>query len=697
MNTGKANKFALMCAASVLALTAGARAQEATNTAEAESVTVTGSRVISDIALSPTPITVVGAEELQATTPTTIPDALNKLPDFIGGSTPRSQGNGSGNGSSNTLSLRNLGPSRTLILLDGHRVAPANANGSVNVDSLPQMLMSRVDVVTGGASAVYGSDAVAGVVNFILDKKFNGFKYDVNAGISNYTDGAEARIGLAWGTDLFGGRGHYEMAVRYFQQDKIAMDTRPYGSQNNTWVQTGTGTAANPFTDSPFGRLINQSITGTIQCGTNCPLNYHTFNQGGDIVPLTHGIPTGTSGVEVGGDGGYATPADTTIIAGQHQAEFFNRFSYDFTPDVTGYIQASAAESRNYSTWTPLLVSSAGSRPNRFFTDNAYLTPATSAALTAAATAAGNLLPAVALNATGSNAAQVAAAGRPIFADPHYINTVDGARAGAHDNIYATKGVNRILSLTAGLDGNLAGFAWDLYYSHQENRETVSDPQNTNNARWMASQDAVIAPAGTKVNGVDVGGTVQCWSAIQPQYAALYAGCVPANVFDTTRGISQDAFNWMKKDTFWTLTQKLDNVGGSISGGLFGLGLPAGEITGALSAEMRWQTYDNKSNALPADLVDCTGLRMCTVNGGAAPALWTQNVVAPVSASDNVWETALEVNVPLLKDFPLAQDLSVDIAGRYTDYSISGPAQTWKIGVNDRVTECHPYSRHHVV
>ena len=120
---------------------------------------------------------------------------------------------------------------------------------------------------------------------------------------------------------------------------------------------------------------------------------------------------------------------------------------------------------------------------------------------------------------------------------------------------------------------------------------------------------------------------------------------------------------------------------------LFGLGLPAGEITGALSAEMRWRTYDMKTNALPTDFVNCTGLRLCTHNGGAAPSLYTQNTNAPVSVDDNVWETALEFNVPILKDMPLAQDLSADIAGRYTNYSISGDAETWKIGVNDKINE----------
>src|ERR1700712_4888434 len=111
MNTRKVNKFTLMCAASVLALTASARAQQQANNANVEQVTVTGSRVISDITLSPTPLTTVTADQLQATTPTDIPDALNKLPDFIGGSTPRSQNNQSVNNSGNTLNLRALGAS----------------------------------------------------------------------------------------------------------------------------------------------------------------------------------------------------------------------------------------------------------------------------------------------------------------------------------------------------------------------------------------------------------------------------------------------------------------------------------------------------------------------------------------------------------------------------------------------------------
>ena len=692
MNRTKFSKMALMCAASALAMTTAARAQPvAANEPTPEQVTVTGSRVISDISLSPTPLTVVTTEQLQATTPSDIPDALNKLPDFIGGATPRTQGNGSTNNGGNVLNLRNLGQSRTLILLDGQRVAPSNQGGTTDTDSLPQMLVSRVDVVTGGASAVYGSDAVAGVVNFILDKNFNGFKYDMNAGISKYGDAAEEKFGIAWGTDLFGGRGHYEMSARVFNQDMVPIAARPYGYQNNSWVEAGSGTVAAPFVDVPYGRLFNQSQNGTINCGATCSLTNYTFASAGNIIPMTHGIPTTTAGLENGGDGGYANPADTTFQSRQRQGEFFNRFSYDITPDINAYVQAGWNESSDYSTWTPLTVSSAGSRPNTFFTNNPYLSAATQTALTAAATAAGHFVPApVAFTQTVGNITSIApavAANTPYFSAAHYVNFVDGQHASRGLDIYETKGLDRNLSLTAGLTGKISTFDWNAFYSHQESRVTVNDPQNTNNAKYMAAQDAVIAPAGTTVNGVSVAGTIQCWDETQAAYAALYAGCVPINTFDPNNGITQSAFNYIKGDTFWSLTQKLDNVGGSISGGLFGLGLPAGEITAALSAEMRWRTYNMKTNALPTDFVNCTGLRMCTVNGGAAPSLYTQNTNAPVNVNDNVWETALELNVPLLKDVPLAQELSADIAGRYTDYSISGVAETWKIGINDRVNE----------
>ncbi len=679
-----ASKFnmSLLCTVGVVALASASSAYA--QGGPVEQVTVTGSRVISDITLSPTPLTVVTAEQLQATTPSNVPDALNKLPVFIGGRTPRSQDNGSRNTSGNVLALRNFGASRTLILLDGHRVPASNQDGTVDIDTLPQMLMSRVDVVTGGASAVYGSDAVAGVVNFILDKNYTGFKYNVNAGISKYADAGRWQAGMAYGTDVFGGRGHFEMSARYENQDMIPIEARPYGYNNNTWVQAGAGSVANPFVSVPYGHLFNQSQAGTINCGTGCAFNNYTFNDPNTIRPMIHGVPTGTTNLESGGDGGYQSGG--TFRSQLRSYEAFMRTDYDLTDTINVYVQGSWAESKNFASWSPFVVSSAGGRPNGFFTNNPFLSSTVQAQLASG----GRTIAAAALvpNTNGGGTPPTPPAGATYFTAPSYVpRIVDGARAYSSRSMYNTVGTQRNVSIQGGMTGTLMEkFNWDVQFNHGESRLKVRNPNNTDNARLLASQDAVIAPAGTTVNGVNVAGTIQCYVTTIPNFAALYPGCVPMNLFDPGRGISQESFNWTTRSTQWILTQQMDDLSGTISGPL-GFGLPAGEITGALSGEMRWATYEMQTDALPTEFVNCSGLRMCLQNGNTAPVRWTQNVNAPVDVSNNVWEFAAEVNVPLLKNIPLIQDLSLNAAGRYTNYSSSGSAETWKIGLDWHVND----------
>ena len=196
-----------------------------------EQVVVTGSRVISDASRSPTPVMVFSAGQMRATTPSNLPDALNKLPVFQGSLQPRTAGNGGSGSGMNVLALRNFGAPRTLVLFDGHRVAPSNSNGTVDVDTLPQMLVSRVEVVTGGGSAVYGSDAVTGVVNFVLDKDFTGLKFDLNSGLSDYGDGFSYHTAIAGGASLLDGRAHVEFSLEHYNQDGVPILARPYGPQ----------------------------------------------------------------------------------------------------------------------------------------------------------------------------------------------------------------------------------------------------------------------------------------------------------------------------------------------------------------------------------------------------------------------------------------------------------------------------------
>jgi len=601
-----------------------------------ETVAVTGSRVISDAANSPTPLTVVSTAQLQATTPTNIPDGLNKLPVFQGSSQPRTAGNGGSSAGINVLSLRNFGAQRTLVLFDSHRVAPANANGTVDVDTLPQMLMSRVDVVTGGASAVYGSDAITGVVNFILDKNFTGFKFNVNSGISNYGDGASYKAEFAAGTELFGGRGHFEGSAEYFHEDGVPQSARPYGNQ--FWLLTGNGTAANPRVNTINGRNATASDGGIIHC-TGCTVDGLQFIGNGIVGPFLHGQKTGTGSVESGGDGAYA-PFGTAITEFRN-GTVFGRFSYNLNENTNFYIQGSGSEAFATGTWYPTNMVAGANTASIFRTDNPFLSPELQSAL----------------NPTNTP--------DKTFQLTKFINQF--GRYGSP----GTRNVNRYLTGATGLDGVVFGdFVWDLYYSHSESRQDVTNYRNPNNQRWYAAEDAVKDPAT---------GNIVCYVSTTA-YAANYPGCVPMNPFGLT-SVSQQSYDYISSDTRFIMTNIMDDVSASISGEIFDL--PAGPIKAAVSAEMRWNDYTVNSNALPTDHVDCTGLRLCST----ATPLWQQNTVASAAASNNVWEVSGELNVPLLKDVPLVQNLDANLAGRYTDYSTSGSVQTWKVGLDYHVND----------
>ncbi len=618
----------------VCSQTAWAQAQVAAG--QVEQVVVTGSRVISDITNSPTPLTVVSTEQLQATTPTNIPDGLNKLPVFQGSSQPRTAGNGGSGSGANVLALRNFGAQRTLVLFDGHRVAPANADGTVDVDTLPQILMSRVEVVTGGASAVYGSDAVTGVVNFVLDKKFNGLKFDINSGISNYGDGFSYKTSLAGGTSLFDGRGHVEFALEHFNQDGVPIAARPYGPQY--WTFAGAGTSANPYVNVVNTRVPTHSFGGLITCAAPCTLNGQQFVANGAVGPFVHGTPTGTSNVESGGDGAY-DPFGQAITYFRTN-NLFGRFSYDLDDTTSFYVQATGAESFASGTWYPTLMNPGANDTNLLFTNNAFLPASVQQQLNPA-------------NTPGQT-----------FRLTKYFNQF--GREGAP----GTRNLNRYLSVATGLDGTLLGkYEWNLYYTHGEARQSISNVRNPNNQRMFAALDAVQGPNGSAV----------CYVSTTSS-ANLYPGCVPLNPFGPT-ATSQAAYDYISGTTRYIMTNIMDNVGATISGDAFDTW--AGPVRVAFSAEARWNQYNVNSNASPTAKVDCTGLRNCNTN----LALWAQNTVASVAASNNVWEMALEANIPLLKDLPLVQSFDANLAGRYTDYSTSGTVQTWKVGLDYHVND----------
>jgi iron complex outermembrane recepter protein len=624
-----------------------------------ESVVVTGSRVISDAANSPTPITTVDTQQLLTTTPTNLADGLNKLPIFQNSGSERSLSSGGGNSSGDFLNLRNFGQQRTLVLLDGMRLPASNQDGSIDVSTLPQILMSRVDVVTGGASSVYGSDAITGVVNFILDKNFNGVKYEANSGISEYGDGLKYKLNVAAGTDLFGGRGHIEGAVQYQHGDGVLQSARPVTAVTLASYNTGN-TPNNPVTNILHGGQTNTTFSGLITC-QNCSVNGYEFGTPGVPTPANLGfIPAGQDSIASGGDG--ASVKSESIYGDTRNATAFGRFSYKLDNDTTFFTQVSLAQANVFNYFFPSQQEPSRQTVN-YYKNNPFLPAATQALL-------GNNSATDPNWATdGTNIFQVS----EWYADPNRTRATNNVTR----NIVSTTGVNGVV---------FKDFAWDVHYTHGETRLSTTGLRNGNNQFHDAAQDAVVDPTTH---------SIVCYNdtaAAIAQYGNLYPGCIPINTFGNN--VTTDAqYNYWSRSTHFSETNIMDDMAADISGDVFQL--PAGPVKVALAGEMRWLDYTINSDASPTAVVNCTGLRLCGNAAGTGPVnqatvtqtLWDNNTVPSTHASENVWEFSGEIGVPILKDLPLVENLDADLAGRYTNYSISGAVETWKVGLDWHVND----------
>src|SRR5258706_5291092 len=342
-----------------IALTRVAGAAAAADS-ELSEVTVTGSRLITNGNESPTPVTVLQTEEFMRLQPTTVTEAVNLLPALQGSQNVTSRpGGGQRDGAGSYFNLRNMGNLRTLVLYDGLRLIPTiNQNqADTNSQIVPQLLLKRVDVVTGGVSAVYGSDAVSGVVNFITDRDFNGFKAQVTQGVSTYSDDRTFDIGFAAGTRFAGDRGHVEVSYQIHDDDGIVNR----GDQDRSFFLRTQGAGGNGTTVPYFNfdnyRNSNTSFGGL---GTSGVLSGQVFNPDGTVRPFSHGlipsanglVPFGTAtavptNVESGGDGNYNNASTLKAAIGFRQA--FGRLDYDLTDTLHAYAQIAYSNIHSYN------------------------------------------------------------------------------------------------------------------------------------------------------------------------------------------------------------------------------------------------------------------------------------------------------------------------------------------------------------
>ena len=265
---------------------------------EIEEVVVTGSRIARDSNLTGAqPIQGVSSEDIAESGEFALMDVVNDIPALIGSlSQEMSIDSGFADGA-NLLNLRNLGINRTLTLVDGRRhVGGVQGSAAVDIGSIPKQLVERVEVLTGGASAVYGADAVTGVVNFILKDDFEGFEIDVNAAVSGEGDGRQSSIGAIWGKNFSDGRGNIVIAVDYSKDDGLRMSERPgatYGTGDDysnpaLRFQNGNISASTPN----FQAYYNYANTGLFPVGLPIPTSQgfiDNYNAAFPDAPITAG------------------------------------------------------------------------------------------------------------------------------------------------------------------------------------------------------------------------------------------------------------------------------------------------------------------------------------------------------------------------------------------------------------------------
>lgn len=634
---------ALLQGVSIVAFALPAAAQQAPQTADAgtrttaatedtpsdapSDVVVTGSRVARDGSQSVTPITIANTEDLLRASPTNLPDALNKLPQFQNSQSP--SGNFQTNANlpihGNVLNLRGVGGIRTLILQDGVRVPPTTYTGLVDINTIPQLLVQRVETVTAGASAVYGSDAVAGVVNFVLDRKFSGVRGLAQAGISDRGDYANQRLGLAVGTG-FGNGGHLIASFEHYNNEGLTKDDRtylagPFVAAGRTAGAGAAGTAANPYVFVADARSALRSFGGLVTSGPFSGINFTTPAAYG---PPNRGTATGTGNVFLGGDYFYFRGPGLQLIEPLKTDQAFARVSYPLTSTVEAF--ASGSYARSIDTFR----SAVSYNVSTIFSGNPYLPAPLQSQLTP----------------TGS---------------------FNISKAYEEIGLPYTKEDVRNYTLTGGVKGKVGDrLTWNLTYEYGNSRMAVAQSNVLQFDKLAAAIDAVRDPAT---------GTIVCNTSLSGNAAVRtrFAGCVPLNPFGVGAA-SQAAYGYVTGISTYRAENTLNDVSGSIQGTVFEGW--AGPVTAAVGGEYRDQSLNLTSNSDPAIPLDVTGLRGITPSAGR---FYVTNV-GTAKGSVTVKEAFGEVGIPLLKDLPFARSVNFNGAVRYTDYSTSGGVTTWKLG-----------------
>ncbi|TAJ69924.1 MAG: TonB-dependent receptor [Phenylobacterium sp.] len=627
MNT-KLRSALLMSAASasLLAAPSIAQAQTAGEGVDVGEIVVTGSRIRRDTFSSPQPLSVVTAQAIRESGNTSIGDILLDQPSINPNQNQQNTSSTLFLAGQTRADIRGLGATRTLVLMDGRRLPFSDASSpAVDLNTIPSLMVERIETVPGGVSAVYGSEAIAGVVNFIMKKEQEGLELDIQGGISQEGDGEEFRAGFNWGKKFFDDRLSVLIGGEYANQDKIMQKDRDElfpGIRRNT--ATGV-TVQNILPNSkantsPFAtfQLIGGNVVGTARAVTLDVRNP------ANVVRLSNACATATVQPTCQDDALFYSTVYNALQGKSNRGVLRTYVDYKITDTFKAFVDASYVKANGYGIFQPAFSSAAGggTMPVVLRGDNAYLNGAgtTAAALRAEWLAAGKTL----------TQAQTAQVGK-------FWQEFGGRDVKSERDQYRVAG---------GIQGSWETFGrkvdMDSYvqYSRLDGRTTSYNVPNV--ARVQQATDAVV-----------LNGQVVCRDA-----AARAAGCTP---WDLVNGASREAILWTNGIS--TTDQKITQTVAGINFSTELFDLPAGPVGVAFGAEYRKETSFFEQDAL-----------------GASGALFF-NSIGTREGEYNVKEAYGEIRVPILKDVPFAEELSIEAAGRVSDYSTIGGTDQYRIGL----------------
>ena len=593
----------------------------------AADIVVTGSRIASANLESISPVQTVTAQAIQQTGAVNLQDVLQQNPTFSTPTLSRTNSNfATFGGGIASADLRNLGTNRTLVLVNSRRFVSGLANSQlVDLNSIPTQFIERVDILTGGESSLYGSDAVAGVVNIIYKDHFEGLELGAQAGLSQRGDDTSKQVNLTIGGN-FGGdngdRGNVIAYIGYSKEGGVYSRDRARSAVDQTSLAAITGQVEDLFTlvvpnyssFAPQGRFFSAPgvTAGTFDASNNFVTGFSA------------------NGTATRAPDGFNRSAFRTIAIPVERYLVATSGHYDVVPGVRVFLEGTFAKSHTHTVIEPFPLNSSGAggvfqASGGFFNVEQRLPNGT--------IFANPFVPAALLRLLKDNTGD----GLRDISFTQRLTSIAN-RTGTADRT--------TFRLVGGVEGEFAkGWHYDAYYGYGRTDDNQISTGQVNLASFRSALEVVPGPDGSLVC-MDVQARAQ--------------GCVPANIFGLNR-LSPAAANYVRADGSFQAVAEQTDAGVNVSGDLFDL-WGAGPVALAAGGE-----YRKEASAQIFDALTQAGL-----NGG--------NATPNTSGSFNVKEAYGELQIPLLSDKPFFHRLQARGAVRVSDYSTVGTVYSWNYG-----------------